>query len=110
MLTIKNAQKLIEDYKHLIGMEFKGSPIDALIIMPRNDPEFSEAERHYRRNIEEHGTSIIYPAKEENGYIVMAIFRRKFIKSSGELYRIPIFEILSFHQINIVYSDYGINL
>ena len=107
MISVKNAKKLIEDYDYLIGEDYSGGTIEALIITPRNDPEFSEAIGQYSRTFD---SSLIYPASGINSYTVTAILDRKRIDAQGLLLHAELFNILSKKNIEINYEDYGIQL
>ncbi len=109
MISIKNAEKLIKNYTHIIGMNYHGATIDELIITPRDDPEFSSALDQYRKDLRANSLLSIYPASNENGYTVTVIINKKGIARGETLYS-EIFQIIKYLGIDIVYNDYGINL
>lgn len=107
MVSIENAEKLIQDFGYLIGEEYTGGVIEELIITPRDDPEFSQAIGQYSKTF---NSSLIYPARDEIGYTVTAIIDRKRINAEGLILHAELFNILSKKDIEVDYESYGIIL
>lgn len=107
MVSVRNAQRIIEDYNYLIGEDYNGMTIEALIITPQDAPEFKRAIDQYARTYD---SSLIYPASNVNGYTVTAILDQERSDAGALLSHAGIFHIISSKGIEIDYRDYGIEL
>ncbi|MBK9017500.1 MAG: hypothetical protein IPM82_27535 [Saprospiraceae bacterium] len=104
MLTIEQSKKLKTDHKDLIGKISQGGQIEALIITPRNDPEFSKGLKYYLRTQD---SESVLPANNESGYTVTVVSRIQQLKNN--VYHEEIFATLKFLEIEIDLSEYGVS-
>jgi hypothetical protein len=70
MFTLEKAKELKSDYLHIIGMEHRNKEISSLVVMPRNDPEFSKAMVAFTRTL---NSDVAYLSSSSDGYSVFAM-------------------------------------
>ena len=105
MMTIENSKKLIQDYTHLLGENYKNQRLEVLLVTPRNDPEFSAAINQYIKSLD---SSLIYPAATPNGYTVTAVLDLRRFRTTGVFFHAEFFSVLEKKGIVLDYSNYGI--